>query len=85
MGHAEHVQGGKDQTPNAEEDQGRSINGHFAVNGLAGFIVAHAHADWRTAFKHTEQSNPSVFTGSSQRSLVVIIGVENHVHFFLGG
>ena len=58
VGHAEHVQGGKDQTPNAEEDQGRSINGHFAVNGLAGFIVAHALADWRTAFKHTEQSNP---------------------------
>ena len=53
--HAEHVEASKNQSPDAKEDRGRGISGHIAVHGLAGFIVAHALADWRTAFKHTEQ------------------------------
>ena len=58
VGHAEHVEGGKDQSPNTEEDQCRSINGHFAVQDVAGIVLAHELADWRTAFKHTERTNP---------------------------
>ena len=56
--HAEHVQSSKNQSPDAKEDQSRGINGHLAIRGLAGFIVAHVLADWRTAFKHTERSDP---------------------------